>query len=303
MSERDEHPEGARIVHVNSEPDLLNRIALTDLVIASDIRGAIRDLSDALDGILTKDRLGRIRSERLKEVSAFTSKLRQAREEALRARFDHSPLSWERVGYELEKILDKDAVIVPENGTQDTKLLSQLKLGGENKLRIGRTAGSALGWGIGAALGVNLALPERQIVALQGDGGFMFGQSETLWSISRYDAPMLIIIMNNRGYNETRIRNMNGRGAQYMAAKDLTSFLGSPDIDFTKIAEAYNIKGEKVSQSTELAPALQRALKIMRAGRPVLLDIRVAREGTFGESEWHQRYSISEIRDRKLAGA
>jgi len=40
------------------------------------------------------------------------------------------------------------------------------------------------------------------------DGGFLFGQSEALWSIARYEAPMLLVIMNNHLYNETRARNI-----------------------------------------------------------------------------------------------
>ena len=96
------------------------------------------------------------------------------------------------------KALDKDAVIVPELGTEYYKLYRQLRLGGANKQRIGRTKGDALGWGVAAAFGVNVALPDRQVVALQGDGGFLFNQSEALWSIARYEAPMLIVIMNNQ---------------------------------------------------------------------------------------------------------
>ena len=295
----DPPPEGTPIVHISHDANILGRVLPTDLAIASELRTAIRDLSDALDGILTKDRLTRIRSKRLAEISMITGKLKQSRELALRGRFDSNPLCWERVGYELEQALDKNAVIVPELGSQDHKLLDQLTFGGENKLRIGRTTGGALGWGIGAALGVNLALPDRQVVAVQGDGGFMFGQSETLWSIARYEAPMLIVIMNNRTYNESRARDMKNSTVQFQAGKDLTSYLGSPDIDFTKIAEAYSIKGERVRTPDDLAPALQRAVRSMRDGKAVLLDINVAPEGLLSESTWYQRYSIAAVRNKK----
>jgi hypothetical protein len=56
---------------------------------------------------------------------------------ALRAHFDSNPVTWERVGYELEKVLDKDAVIVPELGTQYYKIYRQPKLGRSNKQRMG----------------------------------------------------------------------------------------------------------------------------------------------------------------------
>jgi thiamine pyrophosphate-dependent acetolactate synthase large subunit-like protein len=289
------------IVHISHDPNTLGRSIVPDLSILSELRTAIRDISDALDGMLTKDRIAKIRSSRLAEVSAMTSQLKQSREAALRARFDNSPMIWERVGYELEKVLDKDAVIVPELGTEYYKLLRQLKLGGPNKQKIGRTKGDALGWGVPAAFGVNVALPEKQVVAVQGDGGFLFGQSETLWSIARYEAPMLIVIMNNRLYNESRDRNMLNGGPLYEAGKDFNGYLGDPNVEFTRIAEAYGLKGEKVKTAGDLAPALQRCLKSMRDGKAVLLDIDIAPDGpALSQPTWYQRHSLAEIRRKKL---
>jgi thiamine pyrophosphate-dependent acetolactate synthase large subunit-like protein len=293
-------PQGAATVHITHDPGLLERVFPVDLPIASDLRLAIRDLSDALDSMLTKDRINKIRAARMEAVATFTSKLKESHQMALKGRFDATPLSWERVGYELEQALDKDAVIVPEVGTQSQKLLSQLKFGNGNKLRIGRTTGSALGWGVAAALGVNLALPERQVVSIQGDGGFLFGQTENLWSISRYEAPMLIVVMNNHVYNDSRVRNMMDGGTLFQAGKDLTGHLGNPYVDFTKIAEAYSLKGEKVRTPAELAPALQRSIRSMRDGKAVVLDIEIAPDGQpLSENTWYQRYSISEIRNRR----
>ncbi len=292
------------IVHISHDPNTLGRSLAPDLSILSEVRTAIRDLSDALDAMLTKDRMARIRSSRLAEVSMLTSELKQSRETALHARFDNNPLTWERVGYELQKALDKDAVIVPELGTEYYKLLRQMSLGGANKQKIGRTKGDALGWGVAAAFGVNVALPERQIVAVQGDGGFLFGQSETLWSIARYQAPMLIVIMNNRLYNESRDRNMLNGGPLYEAGKDFNGYLGDPNVEYTKIAEAYGLKGEKVKIAGDLPAALQRSLKNMRDGKAVVLDIDIAPDGpALSQGTWYQRHSIAEIRKKKLNAA
>jgi thiamine pyrophosphate-dependent acetolactate synthase large subunit-like protein len=297
------HPlETTPTVHISHDPDILGRPAAVDLAILSDVRSAIRDLSGALDSLLTKDRIERIRAARFAEISAFTAKLKQAREMALRARFDRSPLTWERVGYELDRALDRDAVIVPELGSQYYKVLRQLTFGGGNKKKIGRTSGSALGWGVGAALGVNLALPDRQVVSLQGDGGFLFGQSETLWSIARYESPMLIVIMNNHVYNESRDRNLNNGGLFLELGRDYNGYLGNPDVDFTKLAEAYSLKGEKVRNAGELAPALQRALRTMRDGKAVVLDIEIAPDGPhLTQDTWYQRHSIADIRKKRNA--
>ena len=292
-----------RLVHISHDPEALGRSFVPDVNVLSDLRTAIRDLSDAVDAVATKDRVARIRSARLAQVSALTSSLKQSRELALRANFDSSPMTWERVGFELEKVLDKDAVIVPELGTQYYKIYRQLKLGAANKQRIGRTKGDALGWGVAAAFGVNLALPERQVVALQGDGGFLFNQSEALWSIARYEAPMLIVVMNNHSYNESRARNMLNGGTFYEAGKDFNGYLGDPNVEFTKIAEAYGLRGEKVTRAADLAPALQRCLRSMRDGKAVVLDVDVAVDGApISQPTWYQKHSIAEIRKKKLNG-
>ena len=295
-------------IHISHDPDILGRAYASDLMVASDVRLAIRDLSDAVDGLLTRDRMARTRSTRLADISAYTTQLKRSREMAMRSRFDDSPLSWERVGYELEQALDGDAVIVPELGSQYWKVLAQMTFGGDNKLKFGRTTGSALGWGVGAAFGVSLALPGRQVVSLQGDGGFLFGQSEALWSIARYEAPMLIVILNNHSYNDSRVRNMNtggvSGGALHAERKDYNGYLGDPDVDFPKIAEAYSLRGEEVRAAAELAPALQRSVRSMREGKAVVLDVEIAPDGQpMSDETWYQRYSIADIGRQQQGGA
>ena len=298
---RSEHPPAppkeCKYVYITREAMLLqNRDFPRQLLLEADVGPTIKDISAAVDGLLTKDRMERIREERFARVTAYIGELQKSREIALRANFAKAPLSWERVGYELEKALDKNAIVVPELGSEGPKLLSQLNCGGNNKLRIGRSLGQALGWGVAAAFGVNLAFPGRQVVAVLGDGGFLFGQSETLWSVARYQAPMLLVIMNNHSYNETRNRNLGFGGKQYVEHRDLTSYLGSPDVDYAKIAEAYGLRGEHVKNPGELGPALQRALRSMREGKAFLLDIDVMRDGISSESTYYPDYSIFQQR-------
>jgi benzoylformate decarboxylase len=114
---------------------------------------------------------------------------------------------------------------------------------------------------------------------------------------------MLIVIMNNHSYNESRARNMLNGGVLFDAGKDFNGYLGDPDVEYTKIAEAYGLKGEKVKNATELVPALQRCLRSMRDGKAVVLDINVAIDGApLSQGTWYQRYSIAEIRKKRLNG-
>jgi thiamine pyrophosphate-dependent acetolactate synthase large subunit-like protein len=291
---------GARLVHVSTDSDSIGRLGEVDLPVLAHVSTFIPDLSDALDALLTADRIRKIRDERFEATATHTRQLRQAREEALRAQFDQAPLSWDRVGFELERVLDKNAVIVPELGpTTGGKILNHLSQGVDDKLRIGRTTGSALGWGVGAAFGVQLALPDRQVVSIQGDGGLLFGQTENFWTISRYDAPILIMVLNNHSYNETRTRNLTGGGRQFQTGRELTSYLGDPNVDFSKIAEGYSIKAEKVNTPNDLVAALQRAIRTMKDGRPYLLDVEVAPDSIMGESTWHPNFSIAQVGKRR----
>lgn len=288
-------PEGSKYVYVSREALLLeDRDFPVQLSVEADVDSTINDLSAAVDGLLTADRLARIRTARLEKVRSYIEELKKARAIVRQATFAEAPLSWERVGYELEKALDRNAIVVPELGSEGPKLLSQLCCGGNNKMRIGRSLGQALGWGLAAAFGVNLAYPGRQVVAILGDGGFLFGQSETLWTVARYQAPLLIIIMNNHSYNETRNRNLGFGGEQYIEHKDLTSYLGNPDVDYVKIAEAYGLRGERVTNPDELRPALRRALESTREGQAVLLDVQTKRDGIASDSTYYPRYSVFE---------
>ena len=81
------------------------------------------------------------------------------------------------------------------------------------------------------------------------------------------------------------------------ANKDMICYLGSPDVDFTHIARAHGIAAEKVRNPDQLGPAIQRALKTSRAGRPFLLDVEVARTGL--AATWFPAYSVAAARDGK----
>ena len=83
--------------------------------------------------------------------------------------------------------------------------------------------------------------------------------------------------------------------------------IGLPDnrnwispLEFTDIARAYGIRGERVTQPGELAPAIQRAINTTREGRPYLLDVHVARTGLAAGSTWYPHYSLAAARTRKV---
>src|SRR5437667_10353100 len=169
----------------------------------------------------TSQRLNQIRESRLAAEEDFTKRMRESAESIARRQFARVPLTWECLSFEINAALDRDAYVVEEFGTEGPKSLQWFPFAEGEKTKIGRTTGYSLGWGVGASIGVKLARPDNQVVCLQRDGGFLFGQSEALWTMSRYDVPRLVVLLNNRCYNHTRRRLQPQGGRQSEQRTDL----------------------------------------------------------------------------------
>ncbi len=288
--------EGTRQVHAGVDPMTLGRNSPMSAALLGDLSQIAKDLVEAIISLAPADRLRARAQERLAAAHAYVPKMRQSRI-ALARRAAGGPVPWQRIVVELNDQLDRDAVIVDEVGSEG-KVLNFFDFDDDKMLKIGRTEGRALGWGTGAAAGVQLALPRRQVVNLQGDGGFLFGQTDALWTHSRYDLPIMTVIFNNRSYEEVRWQILGRGGASAKANRDYIGFLGDPDVDFTKLASAYNIDGAVVRHTDELKAAVERGIKTMRNGRPFMLDVRTQTTGAGAETTWYPKFSLAKERER-----
>ncbi len=139
--------------------------------------------------------------------------------------------------------------------------------------------GSSGGWAPGAALGAKLAAPERDVIAITGDGFYMFGTpAPALWAARHHDAPYMIVVFTNRSYTTGTTAVVRGYGADSHAAK--AGFEGGyfdPPIDFAREAEAAGAYGENVRDPAEVAPALARGLEQVRGGKPAVISVWLKR--------------------------
>jgi len=291
-------PRSTKIIHARIESNQVGINYPTDVAVVGDVKETARSLVQAVKSILTPTRAAAVK-QRFDETRQATQAFRAAYLASAREEWDSAPVTWPRLMLTLEQMLDEDAVIVEEIGTEDWVLRS-LSFGEGKKTKFGRTLGRSLGWGVGASIGVKLAIPDRQVVSLQGDGGFSYAQSDSLWAMSRYDVPVITVVCNNRSYDEPRNNMFMKGGRQRQQNKDMISYLGSPDIEFTDIARAYGIRGERVNNPAELEQALKRAITTTRDGRPYLLDVRIARTGMAADSTWYPPYSVAASRTRKV---
>ncbi len=140
----------------------------------------------------------------------------------------------------------------------------------------GSSSASALGWGVGAALGAKLASPEKTIIATVGDGSYLFSVPTTCHFVSRaYTLPILVVVFNNQCWNAVR-RSTQGLHPDGWAVKNnhfpLTEL--TPPPAYEMICEANGGYGERVEDPGDLIPALQRALQVVREEqRQALLNV------------------------------
>ena len=110
-----------------------------------------------------------------------------------------------------------------------------------------------LGYGYATALGVQAADPDRAVVNIAGDGGFMFTANE-MATAAQYDLPLVTVVFNNN-----KFQNVQRQQKEWFGGRLIASDLTNPD--FVKYAEAFGVRGERVGSPVELEAAIKAALE------------------------------------------
>lgn len=181
---------------------------------------------------------------------------------------------------EVRKFFDRDAVIVTSSGNVQAQMLQELKFF-EPKTCLTAGGFSTMGYSVPAAIGaklgsIDIGKPDRQVVALVGDGDFMMTISEISMAVQLGLDNIFFVVLNNHGWiaikdlQQAAFGEDRGYGTAF-EDKDGNSY--SPD--FAKIGEAFGCYAEKVSKKAEIIPALDRASK---SGRPNVIEIEVQKQ-------------------------
>jgi benzoylformate decarboxylase len=293
---------GATLVSIRRDPTSLARVSPVDLALVSDLKLAAADLVAAVKSLATKERLAQIAADRAQRVRDYTKGMADLRQQMLKdyaAGSDNAPIKLERLASELESTLEKDTIYV--NDVDSGKKMDPfLAFGGSDKTYVANGP-NILGWGMSAAFGAKLAQPDRPVIAVLGDGAFLFGGPQPLWSQARYKAPITNVVINNMSYNNERNRIWSFiGGAQAKSGRDMTCYNGSPDVDIAKTSQAFGVEAESVKEASGVKAALARALRANTDGRPYLLDIHVQRDGLGAASQWYPPLSVADLRTRKV---
>ncbi len=124
------------------------------------------------------------------------------------------------------------------------------------------TSSGAMGYGVPAAVGAQIACPGRTVVSFNGDGDFLMNGQELATAV-QYGLPILFLVFNNSLYGTIRMHQ-----EREYPGREIGTALKNPD--FAALARAYGLHGETVRRTAEFAPALERALG---AGGPALIEL------------------------------
>jgi benzoylformate decarboxylase len=176
------------------------------------------------------------------------------------------PLPAEWLMMRLSDKLPKDAIIVEEGLTSTSTLPSYFPFRDRNSF-FGNVSGG-IGWGIAAAVGVQIAEPKRRVVAVIGDGSAMYSIS-AIWSAANQKLPVIFLITNNEGYQILKNRLKLFHGNDTPIGMDFND----PPMNIAKIAEGFGLAAERVDTANAFDAALDRALA--RTDGPTLIEAMV----------------------------
>lgn len=289
----------ATIIDARVEYEKIANRFPTEIAITAGMQETLSGLLDAVKSQATEAQLAALREPRMAKAEKDFASGKERSRKRLEKTWNSTPVAPERLCYEMDQLLDDNAIVVVETGGRDPQ--NWMSFGPGQKEIIGPTTGYALGWGIGAAMGVKIAQPDRQVITMVGDGAMLFGQIESLWTAARYEIPLIMVVFNNHSYDgeRTRIKLISQLARENKDAwKDMSCYLGNPDINYVDIARGFEIDGGRIEKPGDIKKVMKRAIAATREGRPYMIDASILRRGAGSESTWHPDISIA--RDRKI---
>lgn len=206
--------------------------------------------------------------------------IKEAKHDAWRAQIAEWQTKLDYVPKDDESVIHPHQLLrtVAEETTEDTIIATDVgqhqlwsaQYNGRKHVRQFLTSGGlgTMGFGYGAALGAQVAFPDRTVVHITGDGSFHMNLNEICTAVS-YNLPVITIIMNNRVLGNVRQWQTMFYGSRYSQTDPHRK------TDYVKLADAFGARGFRVSNIAELRDALREAMK--RTG-PVLIDAQIDKD-------------------------
>ena len=234
----------AKILQIDIDPVEINKNIIVNHSIIGDVQIVLSEINEKLEALSHKEWLSHI-AEYQKQY----------------------PLSYPKEGlsgpYMVEKVYEaaKDAIIVTEVGQHQMWAAQYFKFREPRTLLSSGGLGT-MGYGLGAAIGAQVANPDKQVINFAGDGCFRMNMNE-LATAARENLPLIEIIVNNH------VLGMVRQWQTLFYEQHYSATVLDDGVDYVKIAEAMGAKARRVTSREEFDDALQEALSCRQ---PFVID-------------------------------
>ncbi len=260
----------AKLVQIGVDP-LFSRFPIRGFGADVALAGSVRLTLDALATALRPRVDKHVVAERRARWQAEHARRREAWAAAARRVQGDRPIDMAWLSRCVGDLVDERTIVVNEYDLEPTQTCFRAPGSYFNG-----PASSSLGWGLGAALGVKLAAPDKTVICCVGDGAYIFGAPTAAHFVSRAsDLPVLFVVFNNRAWNAVK-RAVKGFAPDGWTAKTgampMSDLEPAPDYDL--VCRASGGHAERVEDPATLPGALARALKVVREEkRQALLNV------------------------------
>lgn len=246
----------AKVIHIDVDSAEIGKNVAVDLPIVGDAKLILTDLNSVLQ------------IKTAKEGTEWSEKIKQFRKECqCNMNLDSNPIEPKKLLFELNKVMREDDILTTGVGQQQMFAAHFIE---RTKPRTFISSGGAgtMGYGLPSAIGAKVAKPEARVFDFDGDGSFAMTQQELATSREE-KIPVIPVIMNNEYLGMVR------QWLELFFDKRYSGVHLKKTPNFTKLAEAYSLTGIEVTRASEIAPALEQAVK---SDETTVIDVHVAEE-------------------------
>ena len=270
-----------KLIHIDLDPREIGKTYPTEVGIVADAKVALEALLSMIsDADSTKALAGR---------ETFLADVAKAKADwrALvgpREENRETPFTSQRPLMALRKVLDRDGIVVVGSGNTQGAVKQSFPIY-EPRTHLTSGSFSPMGWAVPAAMGAKLACPDKQVVAIVGDGDFMMSLPEMGCAVMN-GINVVFLVLNNQGYMSIRGGQRKFMGRHLASEFNQHAGNGEPySADITATARAFGLEAWKVERDEDLEKSLKAALE---CGGPALVEVIVSRDaaGPFATGWW-----------------
>jgi benzoylformate decarboxylase len=266
----DPWPAGLPLIHLDTDPWQIGKNYPAQVAILGDPKATLPDITAAVSARMNAGAKSAA-AARLKSTTDTIKKDLDAFRAKARAMADKTPVQPLALLEAIGATLPKDAVVIEEALSSAPGI--RMLINSNDEQSFYGLRGGGIGWGLPAAIGAKVALPDRPVVALVGDGSAMY-TVQALWTAAHYRIPVVWVILNNTSYRILKQRLVMLRGLAEQADKFVGMELTDPAIDFIGLARSLGVAAESANTVHDVTDLIAKGLQ---SNAPLLINVPMER--------------------------